>query len=392
MHTEDYVDFFCPVRIISGKGALAGLPVELAFLNAGKPLILADDSADPGAVKHIADVFAASGSAFGVYEGIGPLFDMTELKALFDIYTRKGFDAILSTGGPFAANAAKVLNIAVSGDPAHVRDCRGADNIPFPLKPSVLVPTLGISWHEAAGRAFFENGQYVSAYLMPDLAVIDPVILRPAPQPTVIETALSALVNAVDAFISEKRNPRTDAYASAAAGLVKDNLFGLLSDGFSRKAATGIVNAAVISACACAHTGDGVIHHLGRAASRLCDFSEVVCMGVFMPYALSAHLDKTGTGPEKLLAAFETPDIYAATPARQRPDAGVHSLFSLMNTLFAATGGKTPRTLEDLGIAEDRIGNMVKEACDAAETPDVDTWMTVARHAFSGSPVKGRAS
>ena len=42
MFFPDNYDFYCPVKINSGKRALEHLPVELAALNAGKPLILTD--------------------------------------------------------------------------------------------------------------------------------------------------------------------------------------------------------------------------------------------------------------------------------------------------------------------------------------------------------------
>ena len=116
MNMPDLFSFQSPVKIESGRRALENIPIELARSESRKPLVLCGSQRDETA-EQFAAAFGDSGAPIVLYEGIPADPDFMTLRELWGLYRDRGCDAIIALGGGTTADAAKALNIAVSGRP-----------------------------------------------------------------------------------------------------------------------------------------------------------------------------------------------------------------------------------------------------------------------------------
>jgi len=71
MDSASVFAFTCPVKTNSGNKALENLPVELANLNAVKPIIITSmETAGRQAIQTLTNAFGDSGMTLGLFDGI----------------------------------------------------------------------------------------------------------------------------------------------------------------------------------------------------------------------------------------------------------------------------------------------------------------------------------
>jgi|BarGraNGADG00211_3_1021988.scaffolds.fasta_scaffold00761_2 alcohol dehydrogenase len=118
--------FTCPVKTNSGNKALEHLPVELANLNAVKPIIITSvEAVGRKAIQTLTNAFGDSGMTMGLFDGVTGTADLTLIENLKIIYIEKQYDAVIALGGGTVVDAAKVLNLAVSLKAADARHVHG---------------------------------------------------------------------------------------------------------------------------------------------------------------------------------------------------------------------------------------------------------------------------
>jgi alcohol dehydrogenase len=403
MTLPDRFEFFCPAKTASGFKALEHLPGDLGALNARRPLIITDPSSTrEGRVQQIAKAFRTSGLTLGVYDGIGPDAGMDTVKDLFDLYLDRGFDAILALGSGPTVDLAKVVNIAVSGQPEDLNRCQGVDRIDHPLNPLVFIPAGSGTGTECAGEASVGDRTYCSAHLIPDLVTIDPrMIGDPAPM-RIVSGAMAALTHAAEAYVCPRPHPFAESYAQLAIGFVMAHLLDVvraamapkgkmarLADGFSlKKDRLALVNAACMAGYVYANTPRGLAARLGQAAGRGGEVDPALAMGILLPCALEYHAHRQGRDLSRILRPMVGLERYCATPAGQRFAAAMGSLRHLGNELFVLTETAVPRTLEDAGLTRNALEAVAQSV--AAQDPDEDlarACRTILEHAFDGRPL-----
>jgi alcohol dehydrogenase len=358
MFLPAHFEFFCPVKIHSGSKALEHLPFELAVLNAHKPLaLISEDQPQTAAVAGLADAFGDSGLTLGICEGIPVNFDLACIRELTRYYRDGGYDALIALGTGPIVNVAKSLNIVISREPD---DLGSPDRIGHSLRPWVLVPTTVGTGYEASSWVRLDEWQAGSAYLMPNLVVLDPRMLLSIDPRITAAGALVALTHAVETISGPHKNPFSDAYACAAVQLIAGNLLPAVQNCNDRKTMLALVNAATLAACAFSNVPAGLTHVLGNALSRHGDLAPGELMGVLLPRVLEQELTKPDSHVADLLLCIAAADRYAAIPEEQRAAQTIQLIDELRTTLHQSTGALM--TLEETGINRDQL-NQIAESC-----------------------------
>ena len=89
--------------------------------------------------------------------------------------------------------------------------------------------------------------EFISNYLLPDAAVLDPRMTETLPPKTTASTGFDALCHAIEAYSCNQKNPLSDAYATAAIKLVVENIETVITDGKNRKARLAMANASTMA-------------------------------------------------------------------------------------------------------------------------------------------------
>ena len=102
-----------------------------------------------------------------------------------------------------------------------------------------------------------------SAYL-PDIAVIDYELTLTKPRRLTADTGIDALTHAIEAYISSKANPFTDALALAAMGAISTNLRRAFLDPMDRSAREGMMLASLNAGIAFSNSSVALVHGMSR--------------------------------------------------------------------------------------------------------------------------------
>ncbi|OPY92389.1 MAG: NAD-dependent methanol dehydrogenase [Syntrophaceae bacterium PtaU1.Bin231] len=281
MNVPDLFSFQSPVKIDSGWRALENIPLELAGSGARKPLVLCGPQRD-GTMETFTAAFADSGTAVVLYEGPPADPDPAVLRELWNLYRDRGCDAIIALGGRATADAAKVLNIAVSGRPEDVERAAGGKSVAGPLRPFFYCPTTPGDGRETSCFARLGKWDFSSQSLMPNLAVIDPRLLREGPSGALGAALVSALATAVEACLAPARNPLSDVYAGVVIRLAAENACAAKKRTLVLAPAA---NALCLSGVVLSNTARGPASRLAVALSAKAPIREAAAMAVLLPHA-----------------------------------------------------------------------------------------------------------
>ena len=129
-----------------------------------------------------------------------------------ELYLAKGCDMLLAVGGGSPMDCAKGIGIVV-GNGGNILDFEGADNVPLPGPPLICVPTTAGSSADVSQFAIINDTvrkvkiAIVSKVLVPDVALIDPLLSTTMSPELTANTGLDALTHAVEAYVSNASSP-----------------------------------------------------------------------------------------------------------------------------------------------------------------------------------------
>jgi len=386
MFLPNNYEFSCPVKINSGTKALEHLSFELDVLNARKPFIITcKETADGGRVNIIIDAFKDSGVTIGIFDAVPSSPDVKLIRELFHVYRDRGYDAIIALGGGVVTDAAKALNIVVSGEPEDLERCAGNNLITKHLKPFIAVPTLSGTGYETTRYAFFGGRAYASHFLMPDLVVIDPRMTISEDMMVTAASMLTALTHAVEAYITPEKNPLADSYAFPAIRFIMENLANVIRHPSDKKGCLALVNAHCMAGCAFSNTEMGAAHNLEKVIGEASRVPPGICMGILLPHVLESQLFEGNSNIKDLLLPLAGFDMYAETPEKLRARKAIDVLYDFLRDLAAASGGVIATSLRDAGVSKAIVEDMRKKTIgNSSGSVDMNGYQKILEQAWEG--------
>ena len=363
--------FYSPTKILSGNKALENLPVELAGMDAGRPLVLA--AATPSALrmeKVMAAAFADSGLELGIYSGIAPVPDRKLVRDLYRLFRDQGYDSLIALGGGPVLDVAKALNVAVSGKPEDLGDIAAGGAAMKKLRPLTAVTGLDVSGYEFTRYAVLDSLLLSSPAVIPDLLVVDPRTAPAEDRQTTAAAALLTLTQAVESFFHPGRNHLTAAYAYGASRFVMDNLAASLKNPADRKRRVALANAAFFAQTAFDNLAGGMTFALATAMSRRCAVKPGLLMGLLLPHGLLLEMNRESPAGRDLLLAVGGPEAYAGTAAEMGLRKAVDRVVELLLEIQSLTPG-FPRSIRDVGLTRSDLDDL---PAAAPAVPGTGAW------------------
>lgn len=366
-----YYEFFNSVKIISGYKALENLPSELDLLGAKRPLIITDRGVvKAGLVAHVVSSFGGTKVTIGaVYDDTPIDSSNVAVNAIAGIYRQQACDSIIAVGGGSVIDTAKGVNIVISEDTDDLLKFAGNNRLTKPMKPFIVIPTTAGTGSEVTMAAVIANPeknmkmQFTSALMLPKLAVLDPIMTVSMPPKITAATGIDALTHAVEAYIGPQKNPVSDAFATAAIELIKDNLVYAVKNGSDKDVRLAMANAALLAGVAFSNSMVGVVHALAHATGGLCHVPHGVANAILLPHGLEFYANKspeTAARIGNLLRHFLAPEQYVTVPATDRDKGTVVAIREMTGTLHNLCG--LPLTLGEAGVPKEMLETIAKTA------------------------------
>lgn len=361
MRIPEYYKFFNKTRIISGNRALENIPYELQSMDSVKPLVITDrKTVKDGVVKTLIGAYGDSGCVIGgVYDGVTEYASVTTVLDAAGLYRDRGCDSIIAIGGENAASVAKGVNLLVSH---RTDDLMQFESLPdtMNLRPLIVIITSDSGGRETSTSGVIAGRVFDSDELMPDIAVIDPRMLKKRGSAETIVNSLGAMAEAIEACTEEVANPMNDSFAFAAIQLIHENLSKTMNGRCSRKERLGLANGIAISGIVSSNAPEGLCTALAGELARSTGNSRALLAAVILPYVLEYKLKHAKGGVRgELLLPLAGIDGYCASAENDRGRLGVEAVVDTVRSF----GRDIPVSLGELKIPR----YLIERAAEAAE-------------------------
>jgi len=267
-------------------------------------------------------------------------------------------DAVVGIGGGSALDVAKLV-AALAGGRQTVRDVFGTDLLDERALFLVCAPTTAGTGSEVSPNAILldETDQtkkgVVSRHLIPDAAVIDPVLTTTVPPMTTAATGFDALIHCIEAYANRNAHTVTDLYALEGIRLIAANLLKAVRDGNNLDARTALALGSLYGGLCLGPVGTGAVHALAYPLGGQFRVAHGVANAVLAPHVLRFNLS---AAPERYA------EIALALGVEQGPNAFTTAErgIALLAELLKASG--LPDRLSALGLAADTIPELARAA------------------------------
>jgi alcohol dehydrogenase len=185
------------------------------------------------------------------------------------IYQKVKADFLIAVGGGSPMDTAKAIS-ALAMNPGKMSDFEGPNKIPRPGAPLMVIPTTAGTGSEVSQFTIITDTTrnvkmlIASPYILPRVALVDPFMTLTMPQEITAATGLDALTHAIEAYVSVKAQPITNALALHAIKLISANLRQAWCDGSNLEARTHMMMGALEAGLAFSNASVALVHGMAR--------------------------------------------------------------------------------------------------------------------------------
>jgi alcohol dehydrogenase len=298
----DITKFAIP-EIIFGRGSLNYAGQCALRLGAKKVLLVSDSGIEEaGWVQQLMDIFKKEGVDWVYYPGVTSNPRDYEVEQGAEFYLNNGADVIVAIGGGSSMDTAKGIAIIASNG-GKIRDYEGANRVNRPLPPMVLITTTAGSGSDISQFCIITDVaravkmSIITRTLVPNISIVDPLILQTKSETLIIQSAVDALAHAIEAYVSTIASPFTEMQSLKAIDLILRHLPEAV-DTRSLDCLEKLSIASVAASMAFSNASLGAEHALAHSLGGHFDMRH----GVIHPILLTAVMRYNLEGAETKLA------------------------------------------------------------------------------------------
>jgi len=289
-------EYFAPTKVIFGVGSVAELPMTVASLGSKALLVtdagLMESGLAAGIRQKLGDQLA------GVYADVPQDSGMDVVDTGAELALSSGADVVVSLGGGSVIDTAKGICIVMT-EGGSLRDHQGMQMLTRPQTPHVVLPTTAGTGSEVTSGAVVmdhKQGQKIiifEHYNTPRVAILDPRLTETLPPDLTAATGMDAMTHAVESYVSQQRNPISDAAALHAVRLIRTYLPRAVQNGQDLAARGQMQIAALLAGWAFSNAMVGLVHAMAHSLGAVCGIPHGLANGLILPHVMEFNLSET---------------------------------------------------------------------------------------------------
>ncbi len=261
-------------------------------LGAEKVLIVTDDGIiKSGWINEVVESLTAVEIEYQIFSEVFPNPRDTDVMLGVDAFINGECNFIVAVGGGSPMDCAKGIAI-VATNGGNILDYEGVDSVPFPGPPLVCIPTTSGTSADVSQFAIISDTMrlvkiaIISKKVVPDLALIDPVLLSTMDDYLTACTGMDALTHAIEAYVSNASSSFTDLHALEAVRLVQKSLINLHSDRQNEEALNDMMLASLHAGIAFSNASLGAVHAMAHSLGGLFDLPHGECNSILLEHVI----------------------------------------------------------------------------------------------------------
>lgn len=316
--------FFLPWRtptLLSGKGTFSKLPKKIKDDGFKSVLIVTDKGLMR--LNLLAPLFESLDSenvAYSLFDEVVPNPTINNVETALKVYHEGRCEAIIAVGGGSPMDLAKAVGARVAKPNKSLQKMGGVLKIMKKTPTFYAVPTTSGTGSETTLAAVITDSDKNFKYaindpsLIPDVAVLDPLLTVKLPPHITSTTGMDALCHAVEAYIGRANTKNTRQNAKEAIVLIKNNLKKAYDDGENVEARENMQRASFLAGLAFTRAYVGYVHAIAHSLGGKYHIPHGLANAVVMPYVFEAY----GKKAHKKLA--ELADLIEITSTNDNQD------------------------------------------------------------------------
>lgn len=265
-----------PTRIRFGPHAADEIGSEALRLGAKRALVVTDRGVrDAGVLEPVTQALSLTGMPYEIFDGVAGNPTEAHAEAATEAFKEARADIVIAVGGGSALDVGKLVRLCASHSLplAEYDDARGgSEKITEPMPPMIAVPTTAGTGSEVGRSAvatLASTGRktvFFAPTLLPNIAVLDPLLTLSMPAKITAATGFDALTHCIEAASTKMDHPMADAIALQGVQLCASYLQRAVDNGDDLEARGGMLKAACFGAVAF-QKGLGACHSLAHPLS-----------------------------------------------------------------------------------------------------------------------------
>lgn len=263
-------EFIVPAHSVVGSGAVEQVGEQCRRRGWKKALVVTDKiMLNLGLAGRVQDLLGSAGVASAVYAGVNAEPVVEFVHEGLQIFRAEGCDCVVAVGGGSPIDAAKAIAV-MSTNPGSIEQYKGIGKLAAPGAPLVAIPTTAGTGSEATLYTVITDQKtdvkmlIGSPYLMPTIAIVDPLLTLSSPPGVTAATGVDALVHAIEAYVSVRRQPMTDVLCLSAIELLAGNIRQAWSNGGNVEAREKMMLGAMQAGMAFSNSSVALVHGMSR--------------------------------------------------------------------------------------------------------------------------------
>ncbi len=288
-------EFATATRILFGDGTAADLPQIVSSLGE-RPFVLTGGT--PERYNSVLNALSEKGLRFETFAITGEPTTETASAAIEAARQVKA-DIVIGIGGGSVVDAGKAVAAMLTNQGAledYLEVVGKGQALKNRSAAYIAIPTTAGTGAEVTRNAVLlvpEHRVKVSMrspFMLPALALVDPVLTHSMPPQLTAGTGLDALTQLAEAFVSNKANPLTDGICREGLQRAARSLRRAFEDGTDASAREDMAIAGLFSGLALANAKLGAVHGFAGPLGGMIDAPHGALCGKLLPYVTEANV------------------------------------------------------------------------------------------------------
>lgn len=224
------IGLMAPRLMLVGGGSVREIAAVLGKFGLSRPLVVTDPfMVSSGLVRRCLDPLEQAGIRAGLFSETVPDPTDTVIEAGVRALAAGEYDCLIGFGGGSPMDTAKAMAILAAGG-GHMRDYKVPAQADTAKLPVIAIPTTAGTGSEVTrftvvtDTARDEKMLIAGLGALPLAAVVDYELSTGLPPRATADTGVDSLTHALEAYVSRRANPTSDALAVAAMELIGRNI------------------------------------------------------------------------------------------------------------------------------------------------------------------------
>jgi alcohol dehydrogenase class IV len=262
--------FQIPSALITGAGSSEKVGEEIQKLGLKKGLLVTDEVlCKMEMLEGIKEALRKGRIEFIIYDKISTEPTVDYVQEGLAAYKEGSCDFLIAVGGGSALDTAKAI-AAMATNKGTIADYMGLNKLTKKAAPLIAIPTTGGTGSEVTIFTIITDTKtdvkmlIGSPLLMPDVAIVDPLLTLSCPRGLTAAVGIDALTHAIEAYVSLKAQPMSDIFCLSAIELISGNLRQAWANGNNIEAREKTMLGALQAGIGFSNSSVALVHGMSR--------------------------------------------------------------------------------------------------------------------------------